>query len=146
MAEGHPGVIAMGDFNADRFVDGSDEYFDIDSADDVEVNRPGDCTWPRCFQLRRSVIRHCKYGLTTSCDQDTSCHVVNGRLQSNQRCQAARANLNRECFRGGDPGHIRAEIDYRRAVSNCTERLRACRRQRGAGSRRRLARWGRFDD
>jgi hypothetical protein len=157
IAESCPGAIAMRDFNADRyddidrmiddfiddFIDDIDGYSDIESADDVEVNRPGDCTWPRYFQLRQMVVRHCKHGLTTRCDQNTSCHVVNGRLLSNQRCQAARANLNRECFRGGDPGHIRAENDYRLAVGNCTERLLACRRQRGASGRRRVERWRR---
>ncbi len=145
-ADRHDDIDDMIDDAIDRFFDDIDEYFDIDSADDVEVNRPGDCAWPRYFQLRGSVVRHCKHGLTTNCDRNTSCHVVNGRLLSNQRCQAARANLNRECFRGGDPGHIRAENDYRRAVGNCTARLQACRRQRGEGRRRRQARWNRFED
>ncbi len=131
----------------DEYLDEFD-VFDIDYADDVELDRPGNCTWPRYFALRNAVVRDCKlHGRGSACDSSTPCGLAHGRLLINQRCQAVRNNLNQHCFAGGNAGHIRAANDARRAASNCSARLAVCRRQRGVNrQRRRRAGWGRFDE
>lgn len=79
---------------------------------------PGDCHWLRHLQLQREVNRRCKR--LRACAPDMrGCSALSTGIKLNVQCANARNLINRECYRGGNPGHVAAERDAVRAAASC---------------------------
>ena len=68
--------------------------------------------------LQKEVKRHCKKPKFSCSDQDR-CNVLRRKWQRADRCKRARRDINRECFGGGNEGHIQAENEAKQAWNNC---------------------------
>jgi RHS repeat-associated protein len=71
-----------------------------------DLDPPGDCTTARHRELQDLVDAACHNGLKTKCYWWTKdCDTLRERYYRNLQCARARDLINRECFRGGNPGH-----------------------------------------
>lgn len=94
----------------------------------VEVDT-GDCSKAEHRALQDAVDAACK-GASRACTPATKCEDIPKLLGWNRSCLRSRNQINVRCYRGGDPGHIKAADLARDSVMNCiSEFERRCRHQ-----------------
>ncbi|MFQ6540272.1 RHS repeat-associated core domain-containing protein [Aphanothece stagnina] len=86
----------------------------------------GDCTPWRHKQLQDDVNKKCKgTGQPRRCDHTTmNCVQLRLNLARYAACIGARGRINRECYRGGDSGHVQAFEDNNVGFKRCKEELK----------------------
>ena len=81
------------------------------------------CQKPKLGQLQREVNTACKKSGAFACKLSLSCAVLKGNKAKANRCAVAREAINNQCFGGGDPGHIKAASDARKAEAFCDAKI-----------------------
>jgi len=89
----------------------------------IMLDPPGDCTEQRWRQLQEDVDKRCKK-VSFSCKKGESCPETKSKMRRAEKCAKARETINKECFRGGDPGHKRAAKNARRAQKRCRKLIK----------------------
>jgi Novel toxin 16 len=75
------------------------------------------CTPARHLDLQRAVKAVCS---DYACDDAMiGCREIADRGRRAVACATARANINQECYRGGDQGHRDAHLEATRAAAKC---------------------------
>ena len=89
---------------------------------------PGDCTWAQHRILQNEVDRACDRD--TRCTQNDSCPVLWEKIGFSAECIRARAVINAQCFRGGNPGHVIALANAVAGLARCWDAyIRECQRK-----------------
>jgi hypothetical protein len=81
------------------------------------------CSPQRHLQLQDRVNKICK-NIPHSCDDVIGCKELRDRGRTAVSCAAARAAINQECYGGGNPGHLEAQLSARRAANKCRDKYR----------------------
>ncbi len=82
----------------------------------------GDCSPEQHRRLQNAVDEIC--GADRKCTpQELTCDDLRTRLDLNNRCAAARDEINNTCYRGGNEGHRQAANQARRAAQKCMNRI-----------------------
>ena len=82
----------------------------------------GDCTPEQHRSLQNAVDEIC--GSDRKCTpQELTCDDLKIRLDLNNRCAAARDEINNTCYKGGNKGHRQAADQARRAAQKCADRM-----------------------
>jgi hypothetical protein len=86
----------------------------------------GSCTEDRAGTLQAAVDSICKAADGRSCEGNQLCPEVRENLRKNKECHDARLAVMKECFDGGDAGHVVQLNEAKRAIEKCEERLKDC--------------------
>ncbi|MDT5059864.1 MAG: hypothetical protein QOH63_323 [Acidobacteriota bacterium] len=86
----------------------------------------GSCEEEKATRLQEVVDRICKDEEGRSCDGDQLCPQVRENLRKNKECYDARLTIMKECFNGGDAGHVEQLDGTERAINKCNDRLKDC--------------------
>jgi hypothetical protein len=94
--------------------------------EEVWVGPYGDCGEKQHDDLQDKVKRSCDpgIGITRKCTQNQDCESLKLNLAQNEACAAARAEINRVCYEGGDPDHVKAFEEARRGAEYCRDLIR----------------------
>ena len=85
----------------------------------LNLDPPGNCIQGIHDGFQRTVKAWCDHPSGRACNATESCNRLRQKIRRNERCAHARRVINDTCYNGGDPGHIIAERDARRAQANC---------------------------
>ena len=89
-------------------------------SNDEYIASTGDCTASRHRELQDDVNLQCKKK-PSSCSDFMPCNQLASYRERNSRCFLARLRINRECFKGGNVGHLAAQAQAATAWWNCVQ-------------------------
>ncbi len=91
----------------------------------IPLSPPGDCKQQEYDSLNQAVKdAKSKVGSLGSCEQCDSCPILFAKFRAWRALAVARSQLNKRCFRGGDPGHQQANADAWTNVAKCSSILK----------------------
>lgn len=94
-----------------------------DVIDEIKIyfaSPTGDCTPDQHRGLQQAVKVACDSG-SRACTGAQDCDLLRTNYRKNLACAEARDEINKTCYRGGNPGHRKAADDARRAAKICLD-------------------------